>query len=415
MGKEQNMNVNIDPNKVDFKKENKWLVRVGVSRAHVHLTDAHVQALFGEGHQLTVLRDLVQAGQFAAKETVNVVGAKGVLQQVRIIGPVRKETQIELSRTDTFVVGIDAPFRDSGNVAGTPGAVLIGPKGVVVLEQGCIVARSHIHMLADKAERLELKDGDKVSILIKGEKTVCYHDVLVRTTDKGLTEFHIDTDEANAAFVDTGDVAMIKHKEMVIKDNFGNILDVNTDNIKFVRGKSPSDYYTQEGIRLLLQVFEYPDSVRKGIIKKLLQPESIEPNLFYLLNAVEGDKVIGIACFYYLPSVKMGYMEHIGITPEFQNRGIGSFYYHKVIAFLEKEHPEIEGVLLEVRQNKENLDNRKEFFLRQGCIPIDTSFYSSDKIKIGEKLLLMFDPIIPGASLNTATLERVFQSLKQAL
>lgn len=409
------MNINIDPKKVDFKKENKWLVRIGVSRAHVHLTEAHVQALFGEGHELTVLRELGQAGQFAAKETVNVVGPKGVLQQVRIIGPARKESQVELSRTDTFTVGIDAPIKDSGDLKDTPGCVLIGPKGVVVLEHGCIIARAHIHMLTGDAERLEIKDRDKVSILIKGEKTVCYHDVLVRITDKGLTEFHIDTDEANAAFVDTGDVAMIKHKEMVIRDNFGNIVEVNTDNIKFVRGKTPGDYYTQEGIRLLRQVFEYPASVQQGIVKKMLEPESIEPNYFYLLTALEGDKVIGIACFYYLPDVKMGYMEHLGITPEFQNRGIGSFFYHKVLSFLEKEHPEIEGVLLEVRQNKENLDNRKEFFLNLGCIPIDTSFYSSDKIKVGQKLLLMFDPVIPEATLNTIKLARAFQSLKKAL
>lgn len=118
------------------KKENKWLVQVGVSRTHAHLTQEHVEALFGEGHQLTILRDLGQAGQFAAKETVNVVGPKGVLQKVRIIGPVRSQTQIELSRTDTFTVGIDAPIRDSGSVEGSPGGVLMGSKGIVILEQG---------------------------------------------------------------------------------------------------------------------------------------------------------------------------------------------------------------------------------------------------------------------------------------
>ncbi|HWJ02364.1 MAG TPA: phosphate propanoyltransferase, partial [Verrucomicrobiae bacterium] len=252
------MSVNIDPKKVDFNRANKWLIPVGVSRAHVHLTQADVESLFGEGYQLTVLRELGQKGQYAAKETVNVVGSKGVLQQVRIIGPARNHTQIEVSRTDTFTLGLDAPLRDSGKVQETPGAVLIGPKGVVVLEEGCIIARSHIHMLASDAERLDIADGDKVSVLVKGEKTVCYHDVLVRIAHDGMTEFHIDTDEANAAFVDTGDVAMIKHKEIVIKDNFGNVIDVDTDNIKFVQGRVPHDYYSQEGIRLLRTVFEYP-------------------------------------------------------------------------------------------------------------------------------------------------------------
>lgn len=408
------MNINIDPKKVDFKKENKWLVQVGVSRAHVHLTQQHVEALFGEGHQLTVLRNLGQTGQFAAKETVNVVGSKGVLQQVRIIGPERSRTQIELSRTDTYTLGIDAPIRDSGDVDDTPGAVLIGPKGVVVLDHGCIIARAHIHMLAKSAEGLEIADGDKVSILIKGEKTVCYHDVKVRLVKEGITEFHIDTDEANAAFVETGDVGMIKHKEIVIKDNFGNIIEVDADNIKFVQGKVPHDYYSQEGIRLLRTVFEYPASVQREIVEKMLNPEAIEPNKYYLFTALEGDKVIGIACFYWMPGVTMGYLEHIGITPEYQDRGIGSFFFNKVISFLEKHYPDIEGILLEVRQDREALDDRKQFFLNNGAIPVDTGFYPQ-QLKLGQKIMFMFKPETAGARLTTATMEMALKTLSKIL
>lgn len=409
------MTINIDPKKVDFKRENKWLVRVGVSRAHVHLTQEHVEVLFGKGSELTVLRELGQAGQFAAKEAVNVVGPKGVLQQVRIIGPARPETQVELSRTDTFPLGIDVPLRDSGKLENTPGAVLIGPKGVVVLDHGCIIAKAHIHMLAKKAESLEITDADKVSILIKGEKTVCYHDVTVRLINEGITEFHIDTDEANAAFVDTGDVAMIKHKEIIIKDNFGNVIDVNADKIKFVQSKSPNDYYAQEGIRLLRTVFEYPGSVQREIEEKMLHPERIEPNKYYLLTALESNKVMGIACFYWMPNVNMAYFEHLGITPEYQDRGIGSFLFYKVISFLEKNHPEIEGVLFEVRQNKEHLDDRKRFFLNLGAIPVDTDFYPSNKIKLGQELLLMYKPETADARLNTATMEMALNTLSKIL
>lgn len=409
------MTVNIDPNKVDFKRENKWLVRVGVSRAHVHLNKEHVEALFGQGKDLTVLRELGQAGEFAAKETVNVVGPKGVLQQVRIIGPARAKTQVELARTDTFVLGIDAPLRDSGDVENTPGAVLIGPKGVVVLEQGCIVAKSHVHLLSKDAEHLELANGDKISILIKGEKTVCYHDVKVRLVENGITEFHMDTDEANAAFVDTGDLAMIKHKEIVIKDNFGNIVDINTDNIKFVQGKTPNEIYAKEGIHLLRTVFEYSDAVQKDIEDKLLYPERIAPNKYYLYTAVERDKVIGIACFYWMPSIKMAYFEHLGVTPGYQNRGIGSFLFYKIISFLEKNHPEIEGIFLEARQNMEHLDDRKRFFLNVGAIPIDTTFYPSHNIKTGQELLLMFKPETADARLNTATMELTLQTLSKIL
>ena len=409
------MTIDIDPKKVDFKRENKWLVRVGVSRAHVHLTQEHVEMLFGQGSGLTVLRELGQAGQFAAKETVNVVGAKGVLQQVRIIGPTRPETQVELSRTDTFTLGIDAPLRDSGKLAGTPGAVLIGPKGVVVLDHGCIIAKAHIHMRVKDAENLEISDADKVAILVKGEKTVCYHDVTVRLIRDGMTEFHIDTDEANAAFLDTGDVGMIKHKEILIKDDYGNVIDVNADRLKFVQGKGPEDYFSQAGIRLLRTVFEYPDVVQQEIEDKLRHPEKIEPNRYYLLTAVESDQVMGISCFYWMPAVEMAYIEHLGITPEYQDRGLGSFLFYKVVAFLEKNHPEIEGILFEAREHKEHLDDRKRFFLNLGAIPVDTGFYPSRQIKQGQELSLMFKPETADARLNTATMEMVLQTLKKIL
>lgn len=409
------MTTNVEGNKPESKRENQWLVRVGVSRAHVHLTQEHVEALFGEGHELTVLRELGQAGEFAAKETVNVVGPKGVLQQVRIIGPARAKTQVEVARTDTFVLGIDAPLRDSGHVEDSPGAVLIGAKGVVVLKQGCIIAKSHVHLLKKDAERLELSNGDKVNILIQGDKTVSYYGVKVRMVDHGMTEFHIDTDEANAAFVDTGDLALIKHKEIVIRDDFGNIIDVNTDNIKFVQGKTPSSPYAQEGISLLRTVFEYPDSVQAHIEAKLLYPERIEPNRYYLYTAVERNHVIGIACFYWMPRIKMAYFEHLGITPEYQNRGIGRFLFYKIISFLEKNHPEIEGILFEVRTNKEYLDDRKHFFLNVGAIPVDTSFYPSHQIKLGEEILLMFKPETEDARLNTATMELALQTLDMIL
>ncbi|MHB9094947.1 MAG: phosphate propanoyltransferase [Eubacteriales bacterium] len=409
------LNFKTDPRKVDFKKENKWLVPIGVSNRHVHLSQKDIDALFGKDYKLTVAKDLAQRGNFAARETINIVGSKGVLERVRVVGPTRAITQIELSRTDTVKIGIDAPIRDSGDLKGSPGLVLIGPKGPVIVDQGCIIPRAHIHMARRKAEALDLIDGDKVSILIKGTKVVCYHDVLVRITETGETEFHIDTDEANAAFVDTGDLAMIKHKEMVIKDNFGNIVDVGVDNIKFIRGKTPHDNATIEGMRLLRNVFHYPVSTQIAITNRLLNSAAIEPNHFYLFTAMDGDKVVGISCFYYLTESRLGYLEHIGITPEYLNRGIGSFLYHKVTSFLEKEHPEIEGILLEVGQTRNEMDNRKQFFLNLGAIPVDTAFYPSGGFKFAEKLVLMFKPLVVDANLNTATLEKAFQNLSRVL
>ncbi len=409
------VNFKVDPRRVDFKKENKWLVPIGVSNRHVHLSQKDIDALFGRGYQLTVAKDLAQRGNFAARETVNIVGSKGVLERVRVVGPPRGETQVELSRTDAVKIGVDAPIRDSGDLGGTPGIVLVGPRGPVIIEKGCIIPRAHIHMARKKAEALDLSDKDKVSILIKGTKVVCYHDVLVRLTETGETEFHIDTDEANAAFVDTGDLAMIKHNEMVIKDNYGNIVEVAVDNIKFVQGKGPHDYASIEGVRLLRNVFHYPVSTQRDIVSKLLNPAVIDPNRFYLLTAMDGDRVVGIACFYYLAESRLGYLEHIGITPEYRNRGIGSFLYHKVTSFLEKEHPEIEGILLEVRQSKNELDNRKQFFLNLSAIPVDTAFYPAGRFKFAEELLLMFKPLVVHANLNTATLEKAFKDLSRVL
>lgn len=404
----------VDPKFLDLKSEDEWMVTVGVSRAHVHLSAEHVEALFGPGHTLTVLRELGQEGQFAAKECVNVVGPKGVLQQVRIIGPIRPQTQVEVSRTDTFTLGIDAPIRDSGKLLGTPGAVLTGPKGIVVLDQGVIIARAHIHLLADKAQKLEIMDGDKVSVLIKGEKSVWYHDVLVRLVTGGMTEFHIDTDEANAAFVDTGDLAMIQHRPIICKDRYGNVLNVNVENVKFIQGKVPHDYYSQEGIRLLRTVFEDSSDDQRRIVEKMLNPETLAPNKFYLFTALENDKVIGIACFYYMPGINVAYLEHIGIMPEFRKRGIGSFFFHKILSFLEKNHPEIAGVLLEVRQTKEGLDDRKQFFLNSGAIPVATDFYPSERLKLGQ-VMLMFKPETADARLTTVVMEMALQTLSKIL
>lgn len=404
-------NFHIDPQKVDFHKENKWLVSVYVSGRHVHLSQAHVDQLFGAGYQLTPKRYLPHQTDFMAKETINIVGTTGVIEKVRIIGPARGESQVEISRTDANHLGVEPVIRNSGDLQDTPGLILIGPRGPVILELGCIIPRAHIHMTKAKAETLELSDGDKVSILIKGQKVVCYHDILVRLVEDGETEFHMDSDEANAAFVDSGDLAMIKHKEIVIKDNYGNIVELGVDNIRFVRGRVPHDYASQEGMRLLRNIFEAPYQAQRAVVDKLLNPTRIAPNKFYLLTAMKEDTVIGIACFYYLSSARLGYLEHIGIMPEYRNRSIGSFFYHKVTSLLEKEHPEIEGILLEVRKTSEGLDSRKNFFLNLGAIPVDTQFYPTEQFSFAQEVMLMFKPLAIESNLNGRTLEAAFKDL----
>ena len=174
-------------------------IPVAVSARHVHLSRASVDALFGPGYQLTPATPLRQPGQWAAKERVTLVGPKGELQRVAILGPERPRTQIEISRTDGFTLGIDAPVRDSGKLDGTPTIRLVGPAGALDTD-GLIVAARHIHTNPDDARRLGLEDGEYVDVGIGDpERGLVFGRTLIRVGADSFTEMHIDTDEANAA------------------------------------------------------------------------------------------------------------------------------------------------------------------------------------------------------------------------
>ena len=176
---------------------------VSVSARHVHLTDAHVEQLFGAGHQLTPEKPLYQDGFFAAKETVMVVGPRRrMLPNVRILGPTRSYSQVELAFTDGISLGIDLPVRASGNISGTPGCVLVGPNGVVELQEGVIRAERHVHMNYQDAERYGVTNGDRMNLRIKSSSTALLEDLLVRADATSKLEVHIDTDEGNSADLD---------------------------------------------------------------------------------------------------------------------------------------------------------------------------------------------------------------------
>lgn len=180
-------------------------IPVGVSNRHIHVSAEHLAALFGPGYNLTKDKDLKQVGEFAAKETVTLVGPKGVISKVRILGPVRNFTQIEISRTDGFSLGITPPVRDSGQIENSAGIVVVGPKGAVTLQKGVILAARHIHMQAADAQRLGVADGDRVTVKIPGPRGGTFANVLIRVHPNFRLEFHIDTDEANGAELKTGD------------------------------------------------------------------------------------------------------------------------------------------------------------------------------------------------------------------
>lgn len=178
--------------------DNKVLVET--SARHIHLTKEHFETLFGAGKELTKKKDLSQPGQFACEEKVTIVGSKKQLAGVSILGPFRKETQVELSATDARSIGVSAPVRQSGDIAGSGCCKIVGPCGEVEISEGCIAAKRHIHMTTADAAELGLVDNQVVSVKIdSAERSLVFGDVVVRVSDSYAKAMHIDTDESNAA------------------------------------------------------------------------------------------------------------------------------------------------------------------------------------------------------------------------
>ncbi|WJH33315.1 phosphate propanoyltransferase [Paenibacillus sp. CC-CFT747] len=184
-------------------------VPIGVSARHIHLSPEHIEVLFGKGYELKEMKPLSQPGQFAAEETVRVQGPKGEIGKIRILGPARGNTQLEISRTDSFGLGVKPPVRESGRIEGTPGIKVIGPAGEVELDRGVIVAARHIHFHTSDAERWGIQDKQMLKVRVNGERPLIFEEVLARVSDSYALDMHIDTDEANAAGVQTGDTAEI--------------------------------------------------------------------------------------------------------------------------------------------------------------------------------------------------------------
>lgn len=171
---------------------------VEASGRHVHLSRKELDALFGTGYELTKAKDLSQPGQYASKERLTVVGPKGAFHNVVILGPVRKESQVEVSLTDCLQLGVKAPIRESGDIEGTPGIVLVNGDKSVSLDKGLIVAKRHVHMTPEDAEKIGVKNHDIVKVKVEGARPLIFDDVVIRVSPKFATYMHIDYDEANA-------------------------------------------------------------------------------------------------------------------------------------------------------------------------------------------------------------------------
>ena len=200
----------IEKGSAPAEKNGEGDIPVGVSNRHIHLSREHLEVLFGKGYELTHLKDLSQPGQYACKETLTILGASlRPIENVRVLGPVRSASQVEISATDSYVLKVKPPVRESGKIKDSAPIRIIGPRGVVELSEGCIIANRHIHMSPDDAIAFGVKDGDYVDIDVNGKRRTRWFDVQVRVHKDFRLEMHVDTDDANAAGIGNGFIVTI--------------------------------------------------------------------------------------------------------------------------------------------------------------------------------------------------------------
>jgi putative phosphotransacetylase len=186
-----------------------YKVKLGISARHIHMSQGDLEKLFGAGAVLHPVKELGQPGQYACEERIDLFTPQGALHGLRILGPVRNQTQIELAPADARKIGLNPPVRDSGDLAGTPGVMIAGPKGQVAISEGVIIASRHIHLDTATAAKLRIKDKALVKVRIQGSRCVVFEDVLIRVRDDFMPEMHIDTDEGNACLAENGEMAEV--------------------------------------------------------------------------------------------------------------------------------------------------------------------------------------------------------------
>lgn len=196
---------------MDGGAKDELTIPVGISNRHIHLCREHLDILFGKGYELTPIKDLSQPGQYACKETLTIIGpSMRPIEGVRVLGPLRKSSQVEISVTDSFILKVKPPVRESGKTSGSAPVTIIGPKGIVALEEGCIIANRHIHMSPSDAIKFNVKDGDYINVdAFSGTKRTRWFDVQVRVHEQFRLEMHVDTDDANAVGFKNGSTVTV--------------------------------------------------------------------------------------------------------------------------------------------------------------------------------------------------------------
>ncbi len=196
-------------NHLSFKPLAQNEIPISVSARHCHLCQNDLEALFGKDYELTIKSELSQPGHFAAKETVTLIGPRGSIGNVRILGPTRSATQVEISKTDGIKLGLEPPLRESGNIKGSLPVTLLGPKGSIYIQEGLIVARAHIHMSPEVARILNVVNKENVRVTIENDRPITFEKVLIRVSSDFILDMHIDTDEANSCFITTSQIGKL--------------------------------------------------------------------------------------------------------------------------------------------------------------------------------------------------------------
>lgn len=391
-------------------------VPIKILKHHVHLSLDHAKILFGDEIAQQEPNYAAGTGNYRTDKFIDVVGPKGEIHNVAVVEPYRDKTQVEISQSAAIELGLKVPLKDSGDLEGTPGAVLIGPMGTVAIGAGVIIPNSHVHLSREDAQKLSLSNGDRVNLLVQGLKKIEYQDILVRVEPASESQVHLGFDEANAAIVESGASAVIRvHNYPFFYDNDGSpVVLPRFADIKISLLNKANCSLAVEAINFCTNIFEFTPAEKRRMTNNLLKVQRGESDDYFFLVASDAESVIGVTSTYYLPDLKMAFMEFIAVAPHCQRRGLGSYLYYQTLNTLSKAGKELVAMVFEVRSTRDGLARRKEFFLNLGAVPINLQFYPIGH-KMDPELMLMLKPMSANFCLNTPVLVKFFSSLSKRL
>lgn len=377
-----------------------------ILKHHIHLSLEDAYLLLGEA----------AARGLPDQYVISVKGPKGILRNVKVLMPLREETQVELSRYAALEIGVKPVLRNSGDLEGTTGAELIGPAGALSISGGVIIPASYLQLSEEDAVGMGLKAGERIDVTVKGVKTIDLHEVLVKVVQSSESLFMMNLDEANAAMVDESSRAVIQAPEPhYFYDHQGEAVPVpGFEGIRVSQIKKATSPLAQEAIDLCTNIFEFSHEEKRRFTSNLLALQRGEKDNYFFLAAYDDERVVAVTSTYYLPDVKMAFMEFVAVANDRQRRGLGTFIYHQTLDAMEKAGKQLRAMVFEVRSTKDGLAKRKDFFLNLGAVPIDLKFYPIGH-KMDPELMLMFKPLSGDFCLNSSMLVRFFSSLSKTL